>query len=261
MSDDLVLTEVKNRVGILTFNRPKVLHAIDVPMLDAIEAALDKLEGDPEVRVIIVTGNGDKAFMAGGDIPDLNSRRALDHYWKFAGRVHHAFRRFEKSDKPNIAAINGYAFGGGMELLLSTDIRLMADSARIGLTEIVLGLFPGGGGSQRLPRQISRCRANELMFTGERITAEEAYRLGLINRVVPKADLMTEAMSLAEKIADKSPMVLALLKRTIQDGLDMPLPSALAHERAMISLVFDTEDAHEGCTAFSEKRKANFKGR
>ncbi|HCX13717.1 MAG TPA: enoyl-CoA hydratase [Rhodospirillaceae bacterium] len=260
MSDDLVLTEIKNRVGILTFNRPKVLHAIDIPMLDAIESALDKLESDPEVRVIIITGSGDKAFMAGGDIPDLNSRRALDHYWKFAGQVHHAFRRFEESDKPNIAAINGYAFGGGMELLLSTDMRLMADTARIGLTEIVLGLFPGGGGSQRLPRQISKCRANELMFTGEHITADEAYRLGLINRVVPKGDLMSEAMALAEKIADKSPMVLAFLKRAIQNGLDMPLPSALAHERAMISLVFDTEDAHEGCSAFSEKRKAVFKG-
>jgi len=261
MSDDLVLTEVKGNVGILTFNRPKVLHAIDVPMLDAIEAALDKLEADDKVRVIIVTGAGEKAFMAGGDIPDLNSRRALDHYWKFAVRVHHTFRRFEQSDKPNIAAINGYAFGGGMELLLSTDMRLMADTAKIGLTEIVLGLFPGGGGSQRLPRQISRCRANELMFTGEHVSAEEAYRLGIVNRVVPKADLMKEAMALAERIADKSPMVLAFLKRAIQEGLDMPLPSALAHERAMISLVFDTEDAHEGCSAFSEKRKAVFEGR
>ena len=261
MSDDLVLTEVKNHVGILTFNRPKVLHAIDLPMLAAIEGAMDKLEAHPQVRVIIVTGGGEKAFMAGGDIPGLNTRRALDHYWQFAGKVHSAIRRFETSDKPNIAAINGYAFGGGMELLLATDMRLMADTAKIGLTEITLGLFPGGGGSQRLPRQMSQCRANELMFTGEHIGAEEAMRLGIVNRAVPKADLMKEAMVLAEKIAEKSPMVLAFLKRALKDGLDMTLPSALAHERAMISLVFDTEDAHEGCSAFSEKRKAVFKGR
>lgn len=259
--EQLVLTEVKGHVGIMTFNRPKVLHAIDLPMLAAIEAAMDKLEADPEVRVIIVTGGGDKAFMAGGDIPGLNTRRALDHYWQFAGKVHHAIRRFEESDKPNIAAINGYAFGGGMELLLATDIRLMADTAKIGLTEITLGLFPGGGGSQRLPRQISQCRANELMFTGEHIDAAEATRLGVVNRAVPKAELMNEAMKLAEKIAEKSPMVLAFLKRASRDGLDMTLPSALSHERAMISLVFDTEDAHEGCSAFAEKRKAVFKGK
>jgi enoyl-CoA hydratase len=261
MSEELVLTEVRNNIGIMTFNRPRVLHALDIAMLDAIERAMDKLEADKNVRVIIVTGNGDKAFMAGGDIPGLNSRRALAHYWEFAGTVHHAFRRFEVSDKPNIAAINGYAFGGGMELLLATDIRLMADTAKIGLTEITLGLFPGGGGSQRLPRQISQCRANELMFTGEHIGAEEAVRLGIVNRAVPKAELMNEALKLAERIAEKSPMVLAFLKRAVQEGLDMTLPSALAHERAMISLVFDTDDAHEGCTAFSEKRKAVFKGR
>jgi enoyl-CoA hydratase len=258
--EQLVLTEVKGHVGIMTFNRPKVLHAIDLPMLAAIEAAMDKLEADKQVRVIIVTGGGEKAFMAGGDIPGLNSRYALDHYWQFAGTVHKAIRRFETSDKPNIAAINGYAFGGGMELLLATDIRLMADTAKIGLTEITLGLFPGGGGSQRLPRQISQCRANELMFTGEHIGAEEAVRIGVVNRAVPKANLMDEAMKLANVIAEKSPMVLAFMKRAVQEGLDMALPSALAHERAMISLVFDTKDAHEGCSAFAEKRKPVFTG-
>ena len=209
----------------------------------------------------MITGAGERAFVAGGDIADLNSRRGLKHYEEFAEIVHRVFRRVEACDKPTIAAVNGWALGGGAELLLCTDIRLIADNAKIGVPEITLGLFPGAGGSQRLIRQVPLCRAKELMFTGDRLSADEAVALGLANRVVPQARLMDEAMTLAKRIAEKSPLVLKLLKRAMRDGLDMPLTSALAHEQAVIGLVLDSDDAHEGCTAFLEKRPAQFKGK
>ncbi|ETR76896.1 enoyl-CoA hydratase [Afipia sp. P52-10] len=261
MSDAPVLTEVRDHVGIVTFNRPKRLNAIDVPTLQAIEAALAACEVDERVRVIVFTGTGDKAFMAGGDIEGLNTRRGLAHYVEFSDLVHRVFRRIELCDKPTIAAVNGYALGGGMELLLATDIRLLADTARIGLTEIALGLFPGGGGTQRAPRQMALCVAKELMFTGDHLSAQEAVQLGLANRVVPRADLMQETLALAGRIAEKSPLVLKLMKRAIANGTEMTLAAGLAYEASMVSLVFDSEDAHEGCRAFLEKRKPTFKGR
>lgn len=260
-NDDIVLTEIRDRLGIITFNRPSRLNAIDVPMLLAIERAMDSFEADDNVRAIVMTGAGEKAFIAGGDIAGLNTRRGLAHYVEFSDVVHRVFRRIEMSDKPTICAVNGYALGGGMELMLATDIRIMADSARIGLTEIALGLFPGGGGTQRAPRQIAPCVAKELMFTGDHIGADEAVKLGLANRVVPKADLMRETLALAARIADKSPLVLKLMKRSINNGSDMTLAAGLAYEASMVSLVFDSDDAHEGCSAFLEKRPPAFKGR
>lgn len=256
-----IAISVEDRVGILTINRPETLNALDIPTLLALEKALDVLEADAGVHAIMFTGAGERAFVAGGDIADLNSRQGLAHYLDFAEIIHRVFRRVETSDKPTISAINGWALGGGTELLLSTDIRIAADSARFGLPEITLGLFPGAGGSQRLLRQISPCQARELMFTGKRITADEALSLGLINKVVPTAELMEEAMAMARSIADKSPLILKLLKRTLAHGAEMPLPAALAHEQAMIGLVLDSADAHEGCTAFLEKRKPQFEGR
>lgn len=258
---DVILTEIRDRVAIITFNRPKVLNAIDVPLLLALERAIDACEADDNVRVIVLTGAGDKAFMAGGDINGLNARQGLGHYTEFSDIVHRVFRRLEMSDKPTISAVNGYALGGGMELMLSTDIRILADTARIGLTEITLGIFPGGGGTQRAPRQMAPCVAKELMFTGDHLSAEQSVKLGLANRVVPKADLMTETMTLAARIAEKSPLALKLMKRAITNGTDMTLAAGLAYESSMVSLVFDSEDAHEGCSAFIEKRRPVFKGR
>ncbi|SFI33933.1 short chain enoyl-CoA hydratase [Collimonas sp. OK307] len=257
---DNILTEIKQRIGIITINRPGQLNALDVATLEQMEQALTTLERDPGVHVIMITGAGDKAFVAGGDIVDLNSRQGLAHYNEFAEVIHRVFRRFENSDKPTIGVINGWALGGGTELLLTLDIRLIAEEARIGLPEITLGLFPGAGGTQRVIRQMPLCRAKELMFTGDQITAQEAVALGLCNRSVPRAALMDEALAMAARIADKSPLVLKLLKRNLRHGAEMPLGAALAHEQAMIGLVLDTRDAHEGCSAFLEKRKADFKG-
>lgn len=257
---DYIRTEVKDRIGIITINRPDQMNALNVPTLEQMERALTKLELDPQVHVIMVTGAGEKAFVAGGDIADLNSRQGLEHYNEFAEVIHRVFRRFENSDKPTIGVVNGWALGGGTELLLTLDIRLIADEARVGLPEISLGLFPGAGGSQRIIRQIPLCKAKELMFTGDQITAQEAVSLGLCNRSVPRSVLMEEALTVAARIAYKSPLVLKLLKRNLRHGAEMPLDSALAHEQAMIGLVLDSRDAHEGCSAFLEKRRADFKG-
>jgi len=256
-----VLVESTDHIAVLTINRPQVLNALDLPTLLELEVAFERLQRDDDVRVIIFTGAGDRAFVAGGDIEDLNSRSGLAHYREFAEVIHRVFRRIEICDKPTIAAVNGYALGGGTELILATDIRILADTARLGLPEITLGLFPGAGGTQRIIRQVPPCRAKEIMFTGEQISAAEAVAIGLANKVVPKESVLTEARGLAAKIAAKSPLVLKLLKRTLINGADMPLSAALPYEQSMIGLVLDTSDAHEGCTAFLEKRLPTFTGR
>ena len=255
-----LLCEVRDGVAIVTINRPKVLNALDLPTLSELDQALAAMEADAAIRVIVLTGAGDRAFVAGGDIRDLESRQGLAHYSEFAEVIHRVFRRLETIDKPTIAAVNGFALGGGTELILCCDLRLVAAEARLGVPEITLGLFPGAGGSQRLIRQVPLCRAKELMFVGEQISADEAVAIGLVNRVVPRATLRDEAMALARKIAARSPLVLKLLKRALRDGADMPLTSALAHEQAMIGLVLDSADAHEGCRAFLEKRAPEFRG-
>ncbi len=247
-------------VGLVTINRPAVLNALDVPTLLVLEQVLDRIAADDAIRAVVFTGAGNRAFVAGGDIADLNSRQGLAHYTGFAEVIHRVFRRVETMDKPTIAAINGWALGGGTELALCLDIRFIAEGAKMGLPEITLGLFPGAGGTQRMIRQLAPCVARELMFTGDRIDAQDALRVGLVNHVVAPDRLLAEAMAMAARIAEKSPLVLKLLKRTLSAGADMPLPSALAHEQAMIGLVLDTKDSHEGCGAFLEKRAARFTG-
>jgi enoyl-CoA hydratase len=260
MTSDAILTEIADGIAVVTINRPKTLNALDIPTLLTLEDVWAKIEVDPAVQVIIITGAGDRAFVAGGDIADLKSRDGLRHYEEFGEIIHRVFRRIELCDKPTIAAVNGYALGGGTELILATDIRILADNARLGLPEITLGLFPGAGGTQRIIRQVPLCRAKEIMFTGEQISAQEAVAIGLANKTVPKAEVMTAAREMAGKMVSKSPLVLKLLKRTLNSGGDMPLSAALTHEQAMIGLVLDTADSKEGCSAFLEKRAPKFTG-
>lgn len=260
MSDEAVLYEVIEGAALLTINRPRTLNALDLLTLASLEAAVNRADADPAVKAIVFTGSG-KAFVAGGDIADLDSRQGLAHYLEFGERIHEVFSAIEALDKPTIAAINGWALGGGTELLLCTDLRIAARSAMLGLPEITLGLFPGAGGSQRLLRQVSPCKARELMFLGERITADEALRIGLINAVVVDGEAVNAALAMAAKLAAKSAMTLKLLKRTLRDGAEMPPSAALRHEQAMIGLVLDSRDAHEGCRAFLDKRAADFEGR
>ena len=255
-----LLYTVSDGIAVITLNRPQQRNAQSTELLHELDRAILAAGADPAVRVVLITGCDDRTFVAGGNIADLNSRRGLAHYRDFAAVLHRVFRRFEECPKPTIAAVNGWALGGGAEFLLTTDIRLMADDAQLGLPEIKLGLFPGGGGSQRLMRQIPLCQAKMLMFTGDFISAAEAVQLGLVNRAVPRASLQPESLALAHRIADKSPWALRLLKSSMLHGADMPLSAALAHEMATISLVLDTDDAHEGCAAFLEKRQPTFQG-
>lgn len=258
MTDDAVLTRREGAVGVMTFNRPAELNTLNLPMMLAMEAALDRLEADTQVHVIVITGADERAFMAGGDIKDLATRRPTGWYDEFGKTVHRVFHRFEACDKPTLAVVNGWALGGGMELMLCTDLRLLAAEARIGLPEIRLGLFPGGGGSQRLMRQIPLCQAKQLMFTGQHLNAAQALALGLVNEVLPRAELMPRALALAEQVAAMSPQTLKLLKHAMLHGAEMPLEQALAYERAMLSLVLDHPDAKEGCQAFLDKRAPRF---
>jgi enoyl-CoA hydratase len=259
-SDNNILLSIEDHQAWITINRPETLNALDGPTVAVLESTFIAAEDNDDVRVIVLTGAGDRAFVAGGDIADLDSRRGLQHYQEFAELIHRLFRRIEMSDKPTIAAVNGWALGGGTEIILATDIRVVSDRARLGVPEITLGLFPGAGGTQRLIRQLPPCRAKELMFTGDQITAVEALEYGLVNHVCPAAELKARVSEIAAKITSKSPLVLKLLKRSMAHGIDMPMPAALQYEQAMIGLVLDSEDAHEGCRAFLEKRSADFKG-
>lgn len=252
--------QISDGVASISINRPAALNALDIPTLLALEEQFVALSNDKDVKVLVFRGAGEKAFVAGGDIADLNSRRGIAHYQEFAEIIHRVFRRIELSDKPTIGAIHGWCLGGGTELLLCLDLRIAAENAKIGVPEIKLGLFPGAGGSQRLIRQVSPAQAKEMMFLGEPILAPQALAYGLVNRVVPVTELDATVAAMAKTLTERSPLVLKLLKRTLRDGMEMSLAPALAHEQAMIGLVLDTDDAHEGCTAFLEKRSPVFKG-
>ena len=260
MTIENLLLERDGAVAILTVNRPKVLNALNSATLDELRRAILELKADAGVRAVVLTGAGEKSFVAGADINELAAQTPT------SGREHaiagqHVLDLIEHMGKPVIAAINGYALGGGCELAMACTIRIAADSARLGQPEINLGIVPGYAGTQRLSRLVGRGRALELLLTGDQVTAHEAHRLGLVNRVVPAADLMTEARSLAGTLAAKAPVAVRYILEAVHKGLEMPFPQAQVFEATLFGLVAATEDMREGTNAFLEKRKPEFKGK
>ncbi len=257
MTDAKLLLEKNGPLATITFNNPKALNALTVATFEELERTLGELEGDKEVRVVILTGAGEKAFVAGGDIGHLGTLNA-DSAREFALLAQRVIDRIEAFPKPVIAAINGYALGGGCELAMGCDLRIAADSAKFGQPEVKLGIIPGFAGTQRLSRLVGKGRAKELIFTGEMIDAEEACRIGLVNRVVAKEDLMQEVRALALKMCDKSASAIRLSKEAIDNGLEMDFARAARYEADLFALCFTTEDCKEGISAFLEKRPARF---
>ena len=260
MSDATILLERDGAVAIVTFNRTAVLNAINAPTLDALERTMLDLQRDDTVRAIIVTGAGAKAFIAGADINELAVQTPVGGR-EHALRGQRVLRLIETLGKPVIAAINGYALGGGCELAMACTLRLAADTAKIGLPEITLGIIPGYGGSQRMARLLGTGKALELILTGAPVTADEAARIGLVNRVVPAASLMAEARALAAQLAARAPIAVRYILSAINEGIEMPFADACVFEATLFGLVASTEDMKEGTRAFLDKRKPEFKGR
>ncbi|HKG20466.1 MAG TPA: enoyl-CoA hydratase-related protein [Blastocatellia bacterium] len=259
MALENVLIEKRGRVAIVTVNRPDKLNALNTQTRYDILAAFDELQADDEVRVVVLTGAGEKAFIAGADISEFAGMTAVRQRDVMRGR--RAFDAMEDFPKPVIAMINGFALGGGCELAMACDIRIASTRAKLGQPEIKLGIIPGGGGTQRLTRLIGEGKAMELTLTGDMISAEEAERLGLVNHVVPPEELEVKTMELANKIAEMSPVALAMAKQAVKNAARLDLRAGLDAEVDLFALCFSSEDKEEGVRAFLEKRKPEFKGR
>jgi len=260
MSDSPLLIHDADGVRTITIHRPDKLNALNAATLDALDAAFADAGADDAVRVVVLTGSGPKAFVAGADIAEMNSLTPVQGR-DFSLRGTRMMRRVERLPKPVIAMINGFALGGGLELAMCCHLRIAADSAKVGQPEINLGLIPGFGGTQRLLRLCGRAATLELCLTGTPITAERALQLGIVNRVVPAADLEAETMALATRLATSAPLALRGMLDCVNVGGECGIEEGLEYEAAQFGLVFSTEDMREGTSAFLEKRKPAFRGR
>lgn len=260
MAYENLLLEKADAIALITLNRPKVLNALNRALFVDLDAILGEIAADDSIRVAILTGSGEKAFAAGADISELAQVSAIEGQ-QLALDGQRVFSKLENLGKPVLAAINGFALGGGCELAMSATLRIASETARLGQPEVKLGLLPGYGGSQRLPRLVGKGAALKLLLTGEMISAAEALRIGLVDEVVPAADLLPRVRALAGTIASVAPIAVRQTVAAVNAGYDLPLDQALAHEAALFGLCCGTEDKAEGTAAFLEKRAPAWKGR
>ena len=258
-TEEVVLKRIDGHVATLTINRPDKLNALNIETRSRMVQELDELAKNDDIRVVVITGAGDKAFIAGADISEFEGRSPVDQYRVMTDSS--VFLAVDQFPKPTIAAINGFCLGGGCELAMACDIRIASEKAKLGQPEINLGLLPGGGGTQRLPRLVGMGAALKLLYTGDFIRADEALRIGLVDEVVPAGDVAARAKELAEAIAAKSPVALRLIKQAVRTSMRTPLDEGLRQEVSLFALAFASEDMKEGVDAFLNKRKPNFTGR
>jgi enoyl-CoA hydratase len=252
-----LLLEVADEIAVVTINRPKVLNALNTETLTELGECLAGIERRKDVKALILTGAGEKSFVAGADISEMVNATPAEGR-TFSLLAYEAFGRLENMPQATIAAVNGFALGGGCEISMACDIRVASENAKFGQPEVGLGIIPGFGGTQRLSRLIGKGRAKELIFSADNIDAQEAYRIGLVNKVVPQAELLGYCRKLAVKIASKGSYAVSIAKYAINAGLDMDVANGLKLEAQLLGLTFSTADKKEGMTAFLEKRPAKF---
>lgn len=260
MSYKNILFEIKGDIGIVTINRPDKLNALNGDTINELENVFDSIKANTLVSVVIITGSGEKAFVAGADISELNQLDVLSAK-EFSEKGNEVFRKIEDLGKPVIAAVNGFALGGGCELALACHIRTGSDNAKFGQPEVNLGIIPGYGGTQRLARVINSARALEIILTGDMVSADEAFRIGLINKIFPQAELLDKTLELANKIASKGQQAIRMALKAVNATNNLSLVEGLSYEASLFALVCGTEDFKEGTTAFLEKRKPQFKNK
>ncbi|MGI9189221.1 MAG: enoyl-CoA hydratase/isomerase family protein [Longimicrobiaceae bacterium] len=258
MSYETLRVESENGVAIVTIDRPEKRNALNAAVRRELLEALDALREDGDARVLVITGAGEKAFVAGADIGEFAERTPLEQRGAMSGR--RVFDEVAAYPKPVIAMVNGYALGGGCELALACDLRIAADTAQLGQPEINLGIIPGGGGTQRLPRVVGTGQAMRLVLTGELIDATEALRIGLVDLVFPAGELRERTLEIATRVAEKSPVALRLAKAAVRAAAEMPLTAGLAHEKELFVTCFGSDDKAEGIAAFLKKRSPDFRG-
>src|SRR3954469_25437783 len=260
MTFENILLEKKNSIAYVTVNRPKVLNALNMATMEELRAAFHDIKGDSSVRVVIFTGAGEKAFIAGADIGELAKQDAVTGK-EYPHRGQSVLNLIENLTKPVIACLNGFALGGGCEIAMACTMRLASDNAKLGQPEVKLGIIPGYGGTQRLPRLVGKGIAMQLLLAGEMISAQEAHRIGLVNEVVAQAELVARAEAIAGKIIANGPLAVQYTIEAVNKGMEMPLAEGLYLEAVLFGAACATEDKKEGTTAFLEKRAAQFKGK
>jgi enoyl-CoA hydratase len=260
MSYENILLEKKNYIAYVTVNRPKVLNALNMATMEELRAAFHDIKSDKSIRVVIFTGAGEKAFIAGADIAELAKQDAVTGK-EYTHRGQSVLNLIENLGKPVIACLNGFALGGGCEIALACTMRLASDTAKLGQPEVKLGIIPGYGGSQRLPRLVGKGLAMQMVLAGEMITAQEAHRIGLVNEVTAPADLIPRAEAIAAKIIANAPLAVQYAMEAVNKGMEMTLAEGLYLEAVLFAVACSSEDKKEGTTAFLEKRPAVFKGK